>query len=99
MERRRFLPGFIVRTNKSLSYSCTHFRLKEGSGFGGENNHMKFCHGRRKTIAHGRSLPSLDCKHLLCMGGPDKKTWEGKGEGSGSGSVQGEEDARKTRTS
>jgi len=33
------------------------------------------------------------------MGGPDKKTWEGKGEGSGSGSVQGEEDARKTRTS
>lgn len=60
---------------------------------------MKFCHGRRKTIAHGRSLPSHDCRHLLCTGGLNKKTWEDKGEGSGSGSVQGGEDARKTKTS
>jgi len=99
MERRRFLPGFIVKTHTSLSYSRTHFHLKEGSGFGVEDNHMKFCHGRRKTIAHGHTLPSLDCKHLLCTGGPGKKTWEDKREGSGSGNVQGGEDVRKTRTS
>lgn len=95
-----FCLKLVVKTKKSFSDRCTHFRLREGSGFGVENSHMKFCHGRRKTIARGHSHPSPDYKHLLDKNGPGRMIWEDKkGEGSGSGSVQGGVGARKTRTS